>query len=288
MKKYFYEIIMVMSLFASCKNNTENKSKSLIDLDRALTGENEVQRNIHIMAKPDSISIDVSSTAIVVVDMENDFGAKGGMFDHAGIDISMIQKVIDPTAKVLAAAREAGIKIIYLKMGYHKDLSDLGNGESVNRMRHLRFMHVGDAIVAPNGVKSRILIRDSWGTEIISKLKPEAEDIVIYKTRFSGFYQTTLDSALKQLHKKNLIITGCTTSICVESTVRDAMFRDYLPIVLGDCTAEPIGYNFTRSNHEASLLNIQSLFGWVSTSKDFINALKKQTGRKFAKTSVAY
>ncbi|MDX2049365.1 MAG: cysteine hydrolase, partial [Chitinophagaceae bacterium] len=232
--------------------------------------------NIHIMAKPDSIAIDSARTAVIVVDMENDFGSKGGMFDRAGIDISMIQKVIHPTSKVLTAARKAGIKIIYLKMGYHEDLSDLGSEESPNRVRHLQFMHVGDTITAPDGSKSRILIRDSWGTDIVPELKPQTGDIVIYKTRFSGFYKTELDSILKQLDKKYLIITGCTTSICVESTVRDAMFRDYSSIVLEDCTAEPIGYGLPRSNHDASILSIQTLLGWVSTSDEFIKAVEQK------------
>jgi ureidoacrylate peracid hydrolase len=277
MKKYFYEIIIAVLLFASCKDNTENKNNGMTDSTvtvKSSADKNETQNNIHIMAKPDSISINASSTAVIVVDMENDFGSKGGMFDHAGINISMIQKVIDPTAKVLAAARQAGIKIIYLKMAFRDDLSDIGSEESVNRVRHLNFMHVGDTITTPDGSKSRILIRNTWGTDIVPELKPQVGDIVMYKTRFSGFYQTNLDSTLKQLHKKNLIIIGCTTSICVESTVRDAMFRDYLPVVLEDCTAEPIGYNFPRSNHEASLLTIQTLFGWVSNSNEFIKAIQ--------------
>ncbi len=238
---------------------------------------NKIYKNIHMMAKPDSISIDTARTAVIVVDMENDFGSKGGMFDRAGIDISMIQKVINPTSSVLTAARKAGIKIIYLKMGYQKDLSDLGSEESPNRVRHLQFMHVGDTITAPDGSKSRILIRDSWGTDIVPELKPQTGDIVIYKTRFSGFYKTELDSLLKQLGKKYLIITGCTTSICVESTVRDAMFRDYSSIVLEDCTAEPIGYGLQRSNHDASILSIQTLLGWVSTSDEFIKATKQDS-----------
>jgi ureidoacrylate peracid hydrolase len=277
MKKYFYEITIAVLLLASCKDNTKNKNNGISNSTataNSSTDKNEIHKNIHVMAKPDSISIDASSTAVIVVDMENDFGTKGGMFDHAGIDISMIQKVIDPTAKVLAAARQAGIKIIYLKMAFRNDLSDIGSEESVNRVRHLNFMHVGDTISTPDGSKSRILIRDTWGTDIVSALKPQDRDIVIYKTRFSGFYQTNLDSTLKQLHTKNLIITGCTTSICVESTVRDAMFRDYLPVVLEDCTAEPIGNNFARSNHEASILTIQTLFGWISNSNEFIKAIQ--------------
>ena len=277
MKKYFLKIIIAVLLLTSCKDNTENKNNDKTDsgeIAKSSTDKNKIHKNIHIMAKPDSIAIDASRTAVIVVDMQNDFAAKGGMYDRAGFNISMIQKVIDPTAKTLAAARQAGIKIIYLKMGYHEDLSDLGSEESVSRMRLLKNRHFGDTISAPNGSKSRIQIRDTWNTDIVPELKPHADDIVIYKNRFSGFYQTDLDSILKQLGKKYLIITGCTTSICVESTVRDAMFRDYLAVVLEDCTAEPIGNDLPRSNHEASLLTIQKVLGWVSNSNEFIKAIQ--------------
>jgi len=89
-----------------------------------------------------------------------------------------------------------------------------------------------------------------------------------------GFYQTNLDAILKQLEIKFLIVTGSTTSVCVESTVRDAMFRDYSCVLLTDCMGEPIGYGLPRSNHEASLLVIQTLFGWVSESEEFIKSLQ--------------
>jgi len=224
---------------------------------------------IVINAKPQFISVDAASTAVIVVDMQNDFGSKGGMFDRAGINISIIQKVINPIAKVIEAARKVGIKIIYLKYGFHEDLSDVGN-EEFRRAHHLAV--VGDTIDAPNGSTSRILIRDTWNTDIVPELKPQPDDIVIYKTRYSGFYKTDLDSILKQSGKKNLIITGCTTSTCVESTIRDAMFRNYSSVVLEDCTAEPVGYGLSRSNHEASILLIQRLLGWVSSSDEFIRA----------------
>jgi ureidoacrylate peracid hydrolase len=234
---------------------------------------NQPGRIISIAAKPAPVSIATAKTAVIVVDMQNDFGAKGGMFDRAGIDISMIQKAVGPTAKVLSAARNAGLKIIYLKMGYHPDLSDLGTPDSVNRMRHLQIMHVGKTVKAPDGTESRILVRDTWNTNIIAELKPQIGDVVMYKTRFSGFYQTELDTVLKRLGIKHLIITGCTTSVCVDSTIRDAMYRDYQPILLADCTGEPIGDGLPRSNHEASLLTIQALLGWVSSSDEFLKAL---------------
>jgi ureidoacrylate peracid hydrolase len=238
----------------------------------SLASGEQTSRVVVLDAKPEPIAIDIARTAVIVVDMQNDFGTKGGMFDRAGIDISMIQRVVAPTAQVLDSARHAGIKIVYLKMGYQPDLSDLGSPDSPNRVRHMRF-GVGKTVHAPDGADSRTLIRDTWNTDIVPALKPQPDDVVLYKNRFSGFYQTDLDAVLKKLEVKYLIVTGCTTSICVESTVRDAMFRDYSCVVLADCTAEPIGYGLPRSNYEASLLAIQTVLGWVSGSDEFMNAV---------------
>lgn len=224
-------------------------------------------------AKPGSISIDRAKTAVIVVDMQNDFGSKGGMFDRAGIDISGIQKAVAPTARVLSAARRAGIKIVYLKMGYRPDLSDLGAPDAPNRVRHLEVFGVGQTVQTPDGKEGRVLIRDTWGTDIVEELKPQPVDVIMYKHRFSGFYQTELDATLKAAGIKHLIFTGCTTSVCVESTIRDASFRDYQCVLLTDCTSEPIGKDAPTSNHDASLLVIQILFGWVSNSEQFLKAL---------------
>ncbi|SJM33906.1 cysteine hydrolase [Mesorhizobium delmotii] len=229
-----------------------------------------------IDAKPQPVSIDPAKTAVLVVDMQNDFGSKGGMFDRAGIDISGIQRAVGPTASVIAAARKLRLPIIYLKMGYHSDLSDLGTSDAPNRLRHLQIFGVGESMTAPDGSESRILIRDTWGTDIVSDLKPEAGDVVLYKTRFSGFYETELDAVLKTAGIKQLIVTGCTTSVCVESTIRDAFFRDYHCILLTDCTSEPIALDSPRSNHDASITLVQILFGWTSTSDHFLRAMEGQ------------
>jgi ureidoacrylate peracid hydrolase len=223
-------------------------------------------------AKPEPINIEPSKTALLVIDMQNDFGSKGGMFDRAGLDISMIQATVQPTSKVLVAARNTGIPIVYLKMGFSPDLSDLGTVDSPNRTRHLRF-GVGQRLSAPDGTEGRMLIRDTWNTDIVPELEPGSGDIVIYKNRFSGFFETELDDVLRRRGTKYLIVTGCTTSVCVESTVRDAMFRDYSCVLLEDCMGEPIGNDLPRSNHEASLLTMQTLFGWVSDSEEFLKAL---------------
>jgi ureidoacrylate peracid hydrolase len=230
---------------------------------------------ITVDAEPEPLTVDPGRTAVMVVDMQNDFGAEGGMFARAGIDLSGIRAAVAPTARVLATARRAGVKIVYLKMGFRPDLSDAGTPDGPNWLKHLP-LRVGETVSAPDGTESRILIRDTWNTSILKELAPAPEDIVIYKHRYSGFYETELDAVLKNLGVRYLVFTGCTTSICVESTIRDAMFRDYCCLLLADCTAEPIGDGLPRSNHEASLLLVQMQFGWVSASSQFLTAIERQ------------
>lgn len=226
-------------------------------------------------AQPEPITLQPARTAVVVVDMQNDFGSPGGLFDHGGVDISSIRQAIEPTSRVLTAARAAGLKIVYLKMGFRADLSDLGAEGSVNRTRHLRF-GVGQPTASPDGRPGRFLIRDTWNTAVIDELRPEPGDLEIFKHRFSGFFETDLDSILRRHGISDLVFTGCTTCICVDSTLRDAMFRDYRCVLLADCSAEPIGGDQSRSNHEASLLTIQTLLGWVSDSQRFVAATNTQ------------
>jgi ureidoacrylate peracid hydrolase len=225
-------------------------------------------------ARPAHIAIDSSRCAVIVVDMQNDFGSSGGMFDRAGIDIAPITATVAPTARALAAARAAGIPVIFLQMQHRPDLADMGHADSPHRQRHAR-LSVGETATAPDGTPYRILVAGEWGTQIIPALAPEPGDMVVPKHRFSGFFETGLNSILQALNAKVLIVTGCTTSICVESTIRDAMFRDYHCVLLEDCTGEPIGHNNSRSNHDASVLTIETLLGWVSDSKAFVDTIAK-------------
>src|SRR5689334_23965571 len=101
-------------------------------------------------AKPESITLEPAKTAILVVDMQNDFGVKGGILDRAGIDISKIRAVVPAISEVLTLARGAGMKIVYLKMAFLEDLSDLGAPDSPIRVRHLQF-GVGEKALAPGG-----------------------------------------------------------------------------------------------------------------------------------------
>ena len=230
------------------------------------------QDTVTIGARPAPFDLDLSHAAVIVVDMQNDFGSPGGMFDRAGFDIAPIRATVAPTARVVSAARHAGIPIVYLKMAFRPDLSDLGPNQAANCQRHL-FMGVGEPVEAPDGSHSRVLVRDTWNTEIIDDLAPAVGDHLVYKHRFSGFFQTELERLLRSLGVRDIVFTGCTTSVCVESTLRDAMFRDFRCLLLADCTAEPLGAAADRSNHDASVLVIEALFGWTTTSTEFLAEL---------------
>jgi ureidoacrylate peracid hydrolase len=230
---------------------------------------------LELEARPTSVGIDPRRTAVLVIDMQNDFGSPGGMFERAGIDISGIAAAVEATRPVLSVARAAGIPVVYLKMEHAPDLSDVGPSDGPHWIKHMP-LRVGEEIVAPDGSPGRILVRGTWNTEIVDALAPEPGDHVVSKHRYSAFFETELHELLQSLGARYLLVTGCTTSVCVESTVRDAMFRDYSCVVLEDCTAEPIAGDLERTNHAATLLTIELLFGWVSNARVVCDALARQ------------
>lgn len=231
-------------------------------------------RMVSVDAKPEPLTIDLSKTAVLVIDMQNDFGAEGGMFDRAGVDLSVIRDAVAPTQRVIAGARATGIPIVYIKEALRPDLSDLARVESPHR-RMSRRMGIGQQVTAPDGRASRVHVEDTWNTEILPDLAPQASDIVVTKRRWSGFYETELDARLRALGTQYLIVTGCTTSVCVESTIRDAAFRDYACLLPADCTGQPAGRDSPHSTHDASLVVIARHFGWVTTSREVLNALQR-------------
>jgi ureidoacrylate peracid hydrolase len=233
--------------------------------------------SVSIAARPEPFAIDLDHSAVIVIDMQNDFGAAGGMFDRAGIDITPIRRLVPRIAGLLDDARAAGLPIVYTKQQHRPDLADAGGPGAPHFIKHQR-MQLGKPVQAPDGSASRILVEGTWNTDIVPELAPQPGDIVVGKHRFSAFFETELDARLRDVSAKHLIFVGATTSICVESTVRDAMFRDYHCLVLADCTAEPIALDAPRSNHEASLLTIELLFGWVGNSLDFRPALRARVG----------
>src|SRR5262245_5052218 len=155
-------------------------------------------------AKPEPVELDFRQSALVVVDMQNAFASKGGMLDIAGVDISAAQGVVQSIGMLIQAARPAQIPIVYLQVGYKPDLSNSGGPESPNWHKELalRLMNCRTEL------KGKLLIEGTWDFAVVEELKPEPEDLVIIKNRYSGFARTSLDSQLRNRGIRYLLFTG--------------------------------------------------------------------------------
>jgi ureidoacrylate peracid hydrolase len=221
---------------------------------------------ITIEAQPEPIRVDLLQAAIIVVDMQNAFVRKGGYFDLVGIDISQTQRIVRPCQKIINAAREEGVKIIYLQMGCSPDLSDKGAPDSPSSMKS----KVLSLMKKQPELKDKMYIYGNWGADIIEELKPQRQDIVVKKQKYDGFIGTNLNIILRTLGIKYLVFVGTATNICVESTLRHAFFLDYFPILISDAVSQ-MGPSVTQ---EATILNVQSTFGWVTTCEKFMTVIR--------------
>jgi len=215
-----------------------------------------------LQAKPEPVDVDLAKAAVVVVDMQNAFASKKGLIDIAGYDISGAPQVVSTIAGILGAARRSGMPVVYLQMGFQPDLSDSGGPESPNWHKELgiRMMRCRPEL------KGTLVTVGTWDFAIVDELAPQPGDIVIVKTRYSGFARTPLDAELQARGVRYLFFTGIATNVCVESTLRDAFFLDYWPILITDATmaAGP------PSMQEATQFNIESYFGWTVPSAEFL------------------
>jgi len=213
---------------------------------------------VKLNTKPEEIEVDLAKSAIVIVDMQNAFASKGGTLDLAGADLSEAPRVVRTIRRVLDAARAASTTVAYLQVGYKPDLSDAGGTRSPNYYKETA-MHL---MCTRPELKGKLLTEGSWDFALVDELAPLPGEIVITKTRYSGFAGTTLDSQLRVRGIQYLFFAGIAANVCVESTLRDAYFLDYWPILVADGTMAAGG----QKMYEATLFNVESFFGWTITS----------------------
>jgi ureidoacrylate peracid hydrolase len=225
-------------------------------------------------AKPNPLEVDFKKSAIVVVDVQNAFASKGGMLDIAGVDITDASRVIRAIRSVIEAARENSVAVFYLRMAYKPDLSDSGGSSSPNFHKELAMT----LMCSRPELKGKLLTEGTWDAEIVEDLAPQPGDLIITKTRYSGFAGTPLDSQLRMRGIQYLFFAGIATNVCVESTLRDAYFHDYWPILLRDATM-PAG---PPAAHDATLFNVESFFGWTITSEELLSHLRPEASQTVA------
>jgi ureidoacrylate peracid hydrolase len=226
--------------------------------------EGGVRRYVTLPARPEPIRVAIDETALIVVDMQNAYASPGGYLDLAGFDIGGAGRVIDETAKVLAVARAAGMTIVYFQNGWDAEYREAGGPGSPN-------YHKSNALKTMRArpeLEGKLLARGGWDYELVEALAPQPGDLVLPKPRYSGFFNSQLDSQLRARGIRNIVLVGIATNVCVESTLRDGFFLEYFGIMLEDATHQA-GPAFLQ---QASVYNVEKFFGWVSTVADFCGA----------------
>lgn len=225
-----------------------------------------VSKAVVLPARPEPLFLHHSNTALIVVDMQNAYASHGGYVDLAGFDISGTQSVISKVAKAIEAARASDITVVFLQNGWDSQYVEAGGPGSPNwyKSNALKTMRKFPEF------QGKFLSKGGWDYEMVPELSPKEGDIVVAKTRYSGFFNSSLDSTLRARGIRNLVFTGIATNVCVESTLRDAFHLEYFGVMLEDATHELGG----AAIQSAAVYNIETFFGWVSTVDDFVNALK--------------
>ncbi|HSI85859.1 MAG: cysteine hydrolase family protein [Candidatus Methylacidiphilales bacterium] len=216
-----------------------------------------------VAAEPYEFEFTPAETALVIIDMQRDFLEPGGFGEMLGNDVSQLRRTIVPNKKLLAAWRAAGLQVIHTREGHRADLTDL---PPAKKIRGRSKSCIGDA-----GPMGRILIRGEAGHDIIPELYPLPEEPVIDKPGKGAFFATDLHAILQNRGIKKLVVTGVTTEVCVNTTVREANDRGYDCLVPSDC----VGSYFPEFQ-EMGLKMIKAqggIFGWVSDSEKLITAL---------------
>lgn len=221
-------------------------------------------RVVTLPARPEPIRVAVAETAVVVVDMQNAYASPGGYLDLAGFDIGGAPEVIGQCAKVVETARGAGMPVIYFQNGWDAGYVEAGGAGSPN-------WHKSNALKTMRArpeLEGKLLARGGWDYDLVETLAPHAGDLVIAKTRYSGFFNSQFDSALRARGIRNLVFVGIATNVCVESTLRDGFHLEYFGVMLEDATHQA-GPQFLQ---QAAVYNVETFFGWVSTVADFCGA----------------
>lgn len=189
--------------------------------------------------------IDPAHTAIVVVDMQNDFCAEGGYIHNTlGKDMSANGPLAGRIGGLVDAARDAGVEIVWIQANYEpKYLSGQAKAK-----------------LAEKGVEAICCEGGTWGWDFY-EINPADGELVVEKHSYSGFFGTELDRLLRFRGIKTLVMTGVATNVCVESTLRDGYFNGYYIVVPGDCVG-----SHAQDLHDATLKNVAMFFGEVTTA----------------------
>jgi nicotinamidase-related amidase len=245
----------VVNIRLGTARNSWSVSPGLVDLRR----EPVPSVTITVTARPQTLTLDLARTAIIVVDMQNDFCHPDGWLASIGVDVAPARTPVGPLRELLPRLRASHCAVVWLNWGNRPDRANLPPG----------VLHVYNPDGESNGIGaparpggSPTLQAGSWSAAIIDELKPEPDDISVDKYRMSGFFDTPLDSILRNLGVTTLLFGGVNADQCVLATLADAACIGYDVVLLEDCAATTSpAYCF-----DATVYNVAQCFGFVTTS----------------------
>ena len=248
--------------------NAWRVSESVADLSRPPLP----QRCLTIQADTKVLTLDLNKSACIVIDMQNDFCHPDGWLAHIGVDVAPARSPIGPLQTLLPHLRRLSIPVLWVNWGNRPDLLNISPA-----LRHVynstgRGIGLGDPLPKND---APVLTKGSWAAAVVDELMPDPTDICIDKYRMSGFWDTPLDSILRNLGRTTLMFAGVNVDQCVMATLQDANFLGYDCILLRDCAA-------TTSPdycYQATVYNINQCFGFVSDSKMLIAAVEATPSR---------
>jgi nicotinamidase-related amidase len=203
----------------------------------------------------------IGSSALIIVDMQNDFVHSDGGFAHraretpeAGIDMPFLMGTIPQVQRLADAFRTAGRPVIYVAHVLKPDYSDA----------QFPYWRLG----LPAGGNRTFIVEGTWGAQIVDDLKPREGEHLVVKKGFGGFSNTPLDTILRNMGVTTCVVTGVTTCVCVSTTVRGGVEHNYRMILVEDAVAE-----VNRDTHEAELKTMARVFADVRTTDEVVAML---------------
>jgi len=217
--------------------------------------------SLTLLAQPYPITLDLEQTALLVIDMQNDFCTPGGWASAKGFDVNQTQRPIAPLEKLLKCLRQTPVTIIHTREGHRTDLSDCPPHKLARSSKQ-------NAQIGSEGVMGRYLTRGSKSHDFIDTLQPLDGEIIVDKPGKGAFVATDLDLILRQRGIRQLLFTGVTTECCVHTTLRTANDLGYECLLIEDCCA-----SLVPDFHRISVEMVKTIFGWVIISNDLLKTL---------------
>ncbi len=205
-------------------------------------------------------NLDARKTALIVIDLQEDFLSTTGYFALQGYDPAPLRAILPAVNQLIAACREAGIQIIHTRQGYRGDLADMTPYEKWRRQR--------------SGLEgTNVLLRSSPGFQIVPELDVRPQDIIVDKTCNGAFTYTDFEHVLRAQGITHLLFTGCTTDVCVHTTLREACDRNFQCLTISDACASGDQYAHEAALHMVTVEN--GIFGALTDTAAVLEGLKK-------------